>query len=206
MRSFLVSVMKSITAVKRTMVFGVLSLRDQKTYMRNICRIEQLLSEYGVDAPVIQAVIDELDILPKLRVASSDVRIIDNIAIALVVLKGRLNGKKVQRTIYGGMNVFTQLMRRWPIPAGMIPEIRSLVQEDADELEKKVREATSRLTSDEKVVEEVKGRFLVLSKKAKQMKRTSLTATMTALLTAGWTRKDIITCLDEATCEVILES
>lgn len=174
--------------------------------MRDVCRIEQLLSEHGMDTLAVQAVIDELNTLPKLRVASSDVRIIDNTAVALVVLRGRLNGKKVQRTIYSGINIFIQLMQRWSVPTDVIPEIRSLVQEDVDELEKKVREATSRLTSDEKVVEEVRSRFRVLSRKAKQVKRTNLIATMTALLTVGWTREEIITCLDEATCKNVLES
>jgi hypothetical protein len=159
-----------------------------------------------MDTLAVQAVIDELNTLPKLRVASSDVRIIDNTAVALVVLRGRLNGKKVQRTIYSGINIFIQLMQRWSVPTDVIPEIRSLVQEDVDELEKKVREATSRLTSDEKVVEEVRSRFRVLSRKAKQVKRTNLIATMTALLTVGWTREEIITCLDEATCKNVLES
>jgi hypothetical protein len=159
-----------------------------------------------MDTPAIQAVMDELNTIPKLRVASSDVRIIDNTAVALVVLKGRLNGKKVQRTIYSGMNIFTQFMQRWSVPVGIIPEIRSLAQEEVDELEKKVREATSRLTSDKEVVEGVRDRFRVLSKKAKQVKRTNLIATMTALLTVGWTREEIITCLDEATCKNILES
>ncbi|MFA5202825.1 MAG: hypothetical protein WC708_00215 [Lentisphaeria bacterium] len=165
-----------------------------------------MLSEHGMDTLAVQAVIDELNTLPKLRVASSDVRIIDNTAVALVVLRGRLNGKKVQRTIYSGINIFIQLMQRWSVPTDVIPEIRSLVQEDVDELEKKVREATSRLTSDEKVVEEVRSRFRVLSRKAKQVKRTNLIATMTALLTVGWTREEIITCLDEATCKNVLES
>ena len=174
--------------------------------MRDVCRIKQLLSERGMDTSAIQAVMDELDALPKLKVASSDVRIIDNTAVALVVLKGRLNGKKVQRTIYSGINIFTQLMQRWSVPSEVIPEICSLAQEDIIELEKKVREATSRLTSDKEIVEGVKDRFRVLSRKAKQVKRTNLIATMTALLTVGWTREEIITCLDEATCKNILES
>lgn len=174
--------------------------------MRDVCRIEQLLSEHGMDAPAIQAVMDELNILPKLRVASSNVRIIDSTAVALVVLKGRLKGKKVQRTVYSGMNIFMQFMQRWSVPTGLITEIRSLVQEDVEELERKVREEASRLTSDKETVERVKNKFRIRSNKATQIKRANLIATMAGLLNEGWTREALVSCLDEATCKNILES